>query len=136
MPKRSVWLVRAALIYLMLGFTTGGLLLVHKAAPLPPALWALRPLHVEWLLFGFMVQFAFGVALWILPRAAGPQREAPGWWAGALLNGGVWLVGLGGALGLGSMVLTGRLAELAAVATFAAHVWPRIRAFRRAHVHE
>ena len=127
MPKRSVWLVRAALLYLVLGFTGGGLLLAAKSASFEAAVWPIRPLHVEFLLFGFIVQLAFGVALWILPRALTPQNERPGWWAGVLLNGGVWLAGLGGALGLGPMSLTGRLLELAAVMTFAVHVWPRVR---------
>lgn len=134
MPKRSVWLVRAAFVYLVLGFTVGSLLLVQKATPLHPGLWMLRPLHVEFLLFGFMVQFAFGVGLWILPRTPKPQSEAPGWWAGVLLNLGVWLAGLGGGvLHFGLPALLGRLAEAVALVIFAVQVWPRVRMFRRSH---
>jgi hypothetical protein len=33
MPRLSVWFVRAALVYLALGFTCGALLLAHKACP-------------------------------------------------------------------------------------------------------
>lgn len=134
MPGRSVWLIRAALAHLVLGFTVGAVLLVHKAVPLAAGLWALRPLHVELLLFGFVVQLAFGVALWILPRRAAPRDEHRSRWvAGALLNAGVWLVGLGGALGLGALVLAGRLAEAGAVAAFAGEVWPRVRGVRGRH---
>ncbi len=131
MPERSVWLIRAALVHLVLGFTVGAVLLVHKALPLATGLWALRPLHVELLLFGFVVQLAVGVALWILPRPTTARPEAVGWGVAALLNGGVGLAGLGGVLGLGAVVLLGRVAEAGAVAVFAVEVWPRVREVRR-----
>ena len=129
MPRRSVWLVRASLVHLVLGFTLGAVLLASKAVPLAPGLWALRPLHVELLLFGFVVQLAFGVALWILPRPAAARPEAWGWAAGGLLNAGVWLAGLGGALGLGALALAGRAAEAAWITTRLAELLaPRLEA--------
>lgn len=135
MPRLSAWLVRIALLHFAVWGVIGGLLLASKAVPLPGWLWLLRPAHVDGLLVGFVIQLAFGVALWILPKAppsgrgwAGAPPAAP---AGVLLNAGVGLVALGGVLsGPAELAAVGRIAEAAAVATFAVHVWPRVRAAR------
>lgn len=68
MPRLSQWLIRTALIYLLLGFTLGALLLTHKGIPLHPALWSWLPTHIEFLLMGWIAQLTMGVAFWILPR--------------------------------------------------------------------
>ena len=60
MPLLSQWMVRTALIYLILGFTFGGLLLTHKGIPLHPSLWAWLPAHIEFLLMGWIVQLTMG----------------------------------------------------------------------------
>ncbi|NOZ73444.1 MAG: hypothetical protein GXP38_16340 [Chloroflexi bacterium] len=67
MPRLSTWFVRASLIYLALGVTLGGLLLAEKGIPFYPALWIALPVHMEFLLIGWMVQLAMGMAYWILP---------------------------------------------------------------------
>jgi cbb3-type cytochrome oxidase subunit 1 len=127
----SVWFVRTALLYLAGGFTFGALLLFHKGVPLNPALWRLLPLHIEFVLFGWTVQLAMGIAFWILPRfARGPARgnERLAWLAYGLLNGGTLAVGLGQAISLpGFVALSGRLSELAAVVSFVMHLWPRVK---------
>lgn len=61
--------------YLVLGFTLGLLLLVNKGVPIHPALWRLLPAHAEFLLLGWTLQLALGVAYWILPRF-GTRRGA------------------------------------------------------------
>ena len=130
MPTLTRYAVRAALVYLMLGFTFGGLLLSNKGVPFAPSLWRLRPAHVEFLVSGWMVQFALGIAHWIIPRFRGGDfgRAYLAWLALALLNGGVLLVGLGPLLGLGGWATTaGRVAEAAAAIAYAAYIWPRIR---------
>ncbi|MDQ7041628.1 MAG: hypothetical protein Q9M35_11885 [Rhodothermus sp.] len=126
MPSASYWLIRLSLVHLLLGFTAGAWLLVHKAGWLP-ALPGLLAVHVELVLLGFMVLFAVSVAWWMLPRAGGkrpPDREA--WIAGALLAAGVWLVGLGALGAARALQVTGRLLELIAIVTWARLLWPRI----------
>ncbi|MFN3741760.1 MAG: hypothetical protein ACK4VW_03685 [Anaerolineales bacterium] len=68
MPKLTRYFLRASLLYMLLGFTVGSLLLAHKGFPFAPWLWRLLPIHVESMLIGWMSQFALGVAFWILPR--------------------------------------------------------------------
>lgn len=132
MPRLSCWLVRASLGYLLAGFTLGALILAQKGLPLAPLAWRLFPAHLEFLLGGWTVQLAMGVAFWILPRFAGGVsrgNEAAAWWAFGLLNAGVLLAGLGPVLGApGSLVLAGRAAEAAAAVAFAVHAWRRVRA--------
>ncbi len=124
MPRLSCWFIRAALIYLLLGFTLGSLLLFHKGVPLHPLLWRLLPAHIEFLLFGWMALLIMGVGFWIFPRfwrSRGNVKLA--WLAFVLLNIGLWLV----VLGSGWIFLLGRLAEIAAVVAFALHAWPRLK---------
>lgn len=129
MPRLAVWAIRAALLYLALGFTIGALILWNKGAPLHPQLWRLLPAHIDFLLFGWTVQLILGVAYWILPRFQ-RRRGNPSlaWLAFALLNLGVWLVSMAPfAPAPGLLNLGGRLAECAAAFAFAAHAWPRIK---------
>ncbi|AEN74178.1 hypothetical protein Rhom172_2282 [Rhodothermus marinus SG0.5JP17-172] len=133
MPPASYWLVRLALVHLLLGFTTGAWLLVHKAGWLP-ALPGLLTVHVELVLLGFMVLFAVAVAWWILPRTRGerpPDRGA--WTAGGLLAMGVWLVVVGAMGAVREVQTAGRLLELLAVAGWARLLWPRILIATRHH---
>ncbi|MFQ5568756.1 MAG: hypothetical protein ACE5G0_03715 [Rhodothermales bacterium] len=130
MPRLSTWLVRFALGYLVLGFTLGGLLLAHKGVGLHPALWAWRPVHVEFLLVGWMLQFVFGVGSWILPRTAARQSPRPILVAFILVNAGVWMVSAGFLQPeMAWLILPGRLSEMGAVVAFAYHIWPRVRPF-------
>ena len=46
MPRLSVWFIRSALLYLLLGFTLGGLMLWNKGLPIHPVLWRLLPAHM------------------------------------------------------------------------------------------
>ncbi|MGE5144012.1 MAG: hypothetical protein ACM3OA_11285 [Acidobacteriota bacterium] len=132
MPRVSVWLIRAALLYLGAGFTLGALLLVNKGTGVAPAVWHWLPVHFELLLVGWFVQLVMGVAYWIFPRfgmtRAARGREELAWAAFGFLNAGVWLVCLG-ALDLGSMtILLGRLSETLSAGLMAANIWARTRA--------
>jgi heme/copper-type cytochrome/quinol oxidase subunit 1 len=133
MPRLSCWFIRTSLLYLAVGFTSGALLLAHKGVPIHSALWRLLAPHIEFVLLGWTLQLAMGVAFWILPRhLRGPQRghEVTVWLAFALLNGGVLMVGLGWMLGAPALIpLLGRVAEAGSAVAFAAHAWRRVRPF-------
>jgi len=62
------WMLGFSLFYLVLGFTLGSLLLIHKGINLHPLLWNLRPVHIEITLWGFITQLAVGVGYGIFPR--------------------------------------------------------------------
>lgn len=130
MPRFSRWAARLALAYLVLGFTFGGLLLSNKGVTYAPALWRLRPAHIEFLLVGWMVQLALGVAHWIIPRFRGGKfgRVQLAWLALGLLNGGILLASFGALLGLPAWaLLAGRALEALAALAYLLYIWPRVR---------
>lgn len=129
MPRLSQWMIRTAFVYLILGFTFGGLLLTHKGIPLHPSLWAWLPAHIEFLLLGWIVQLTMGVAFWILPRYWKKPRRPNETYAKAaflLLNLGIWLVVAGTTFRLGrGAFFTGRVIEFGAVVLFGFQAWKR-----------
>lgn len=130
MPRLSVWTIRAALLYLGVGFLFGGLLLYNKGLPFAPIIWRLLPVHVDILLFGWMMQFVMGVAFWIVPRFSTPPRYGKVWLARSafvLLNGGVLLVIAAQWFGNMPILLIGRIAMFAAALCFALHIAPRVK---------
>jgi len=137
MTRPSLWFLRSALIHLALGFTFGGLLLWNKGVPIHPLLWRLLPAHMEFLLLGWTVQLAMGVAYWILPRFYTQRGDVrPVWLAFVLLNGGVWLAGMGATLAAPAwVILAGRLCEAGAAAAFAFNAWPRVKPMALAASH-
>ena len=137
MPRPTVWFLRAALIHLVLGFTFGAALLWHKGVPIHPLLWRLLPAHMEFLLIGWTVQLVLGVAYWILPRFYTSRGDVRLVWAAfVLLNGGVWLAGMGGTLAApGWILLVGRLCEAGAALAFAFNAWPRVKPMADAASH-
>ena len=129
MPRLSQWYIKSALLYLLTGFSIGMLMLANKGVPFYPALWRLLPMHIEFLLMGWTLQFVLGVAFWIAPRfwqapRRGNERNAVAAWI--LLNLGIWAVALGVWLGASSFILLGRVLEGTAVIAFALNLWPRI----------
>lgn len=132
MPRLTVYFVRSSFLFLVAGFTLGAMLLVYKVAPLHPFLWWVRSSHIDFLLFGWTLQLAMGVAFWILPRSGGGYRPRAflAWWAFFLLNVGVLAAGIGTWFPLSPSVhLAGRIAEFSAVGLFMMHAVPRIKSF-------
>lgn len=130
MPRLSAWSVRLAMLYLLLGFTFGALMLANKGIPFADWLWRLLPAHMDILLFGFVIQLAIGFAFWILPRYRGGSRgnENVVWVAVVLLNLGIWTITIAGSFNFsGLWMVTGRLLEGVAAILFVVQVWKRIR---------
>lgn len=92
--------------------------------------WNWLPVHIELLLFGWVVQLTMGVAFWIMPRYWKKPRRGNtkgAYLALVLLNAGIWMVALTPVLWLDPRVsVTGRLLETGAVITFAHAIFPRV----------
>ena len=133
MPRLSIWFIRSAMIYLALGFTFGGLLLMNKGIPINPFLWQLLPAHIEFLLIGWTVQLVMGVSFWILPRFKNEPKRGNtklAWLAFLLINLGVWMAGFGPFLPQAHwMPAAGRIAQAFAALAFFLHAWPRVKPF-------
>ncbi len=135
MPKLSVWLIRCALLHLLIGSLLGTVMLLTKAGATMPG-WVLRGwgVHAELVLVGWMVQLTIGVAYWILPKFPRRPVRGPSWPVVAalvLLNAGVVAAGLASLQGWRELVVVARFAELAAVMSFALSTWPRVKEFGR-----
>jgi heme/copper-type cytochrome/quinol oxidase subunit 1 len=127
-------MVRAALLHLGIGFTIGALMLYNKGNPINPSIWRLLAAHMDFVLLGWTMQLAMGVAFWIMPRFSGEQKygsQRLAWVALILINVGIFTVALSpcGDTAADVMVLAGRMAELLAAIAFVIHIWPRVKAF-------
>ena len=128
MPRLSVWFVRASFVHLLLGLFFGALILAQKGISFYPPVWNLFPLHVEFLLTGWLVQLAMGVAFWIIPRfSSGSPRGPVGlvWLSFALLNAGILAAAL--QLWFPNALLIGRIAEVCAGILFLIGSWRHIK---------
>ena len=128
MPRLSVWFVRASLIYLLCGFALGALMLAQKGVPYFAGATPALPIHMEFLLVGWLVQLAMGVSYWILPRFghnASRGSERPIWASFALLNAGVLLAAA--QLLVPAFLLAGRVCELVGLLLYAVASWRRLR---------
>ncbi len=129
MPRLSSIFIRASLMYLVLGFTFGSLILANKGVPFAPFIWALLPIHIEFLILGWLTQLALGVAFWILPRLTsntprGDERWS--WAAFALVNLGIALNIAAPYAGFIWLGLLARILQAIGVAAFAIGNWQRI----------
>lgn len=93
MPTPARWLIKTALLHLVLGLTLA-LMRAGQTAGLVPgtasALW-LPQLHL--LTVGWLTQLIFGVAFWLFPSPAPGTQPSPWllWIAYGMLNGGALL---------------------------------------------
>jgi cbb3-type cytochrome oxidase subunit 1 len=145
MPVISRLMVKIALLHLLVGVLIGTFMLVQKAYPIWEPIWILRPIHIEMLIFGFIIQFTLGTAYWMLPKMLGDSQrgpELPAWIMVFALNLGIVLL-------LGKPVVnwflmgeethttltmimgvSGRALQLTAVAIFVALHWNRVVTYR------
>lgn len=131
-------MARAALVWLAIGFTIGALMLADRTMPGNWRLW-FGPTHGHILFVGWFLQFAVGVAYWLLPRNR--TEDQPLGYNDRLAF--IALLALNGGLGLRVIVeptsrmgheLTGgdailvvsAMAHLAAIGIIVSQLWRRI----------
>ncbi len=135
MPTPSRWMIKASLIYLLVGFSIGALILVSKAYPGYSTVWCLLPVHIEVGIFGWIIQLTMGTAYWILPRYLKTKSRGNPKLAMlmvAMLNTGI-LINVGSYLDFigSSATILGRLLEVGAVALFIALHWKRAVSYNK-----
>lgn len=138
MPELSVQAIRLSFVYLVAGITVGMLMLINKAVPLGYPVYALLPVHIEIMVFGWLLNFILGVAFWIFPRfykkpVRGNMRFN---YAGfMLLNAGIILDILNMLFIHASFsFLAGRIFEGAGILLFFIALWSRV--FRPSASHD
>lgn len=135
MPTEARWLIRTALLYLVLALALG-IVRAGQVVSLVPGesavLW-LPQLH--FLTVGWITQLIFGVAFWLFPRPRQASGQGPAWliWgAYGTLNAGLLLRGVAEpgwvpvqietwGLGLSAVL------QWTAGLFFVIHFWPRVQ---------
>jgi hypothetical protein len=130
MPRLTVWFVRTSLVYLLAGFTLGALMLAQEGISYFPLIFKALPVHIEFLLIGWLFQLAMGVAFWIFPRfglSSPRSRGNPTLILASflLLNTGILTVAL--ELWFSVALLIGRVLEIAAVVLYSIGLWQRVK---------
>ena len=141
MPVESRAFVKAGILYLLLTFLVGAIMLVLEALNRPvPYVIGVEHAHLGTV--GWLVNIVIGIALWMLPlnRQRYPQTQGrypagAAWACFWLLNGGLAIrvvaepiFQLDGRLpALSAALVLSALAQLAAAALFAAIAWQRVR---------
>jgi hypothetical protein len=133
LPSRL--LIKSSLIYLILGVLFGALMLINKAIPINAAVWALLPVHIELMIFGWIIQFTLGVAYWILPRYLKGEARGNRFLAYIMvmvLNLGIWLMVVAEFTAINDYLhLIARGLEFLAVLLFISLHWKRIVSFNK-----
>lgn len=131
MPKLSVWMIRAALIYMGLGFLFGAMLLWNKGVPLAPWVWRLLNPHIELMVLGWTIQLVMGTAFFALPRFSNQANrygaERLGWWSFALFNAGISTTAAAYWFANTELIFIGRVLALLAVILYVVMMWPRVK---------
>jgi len=127
MPRLSVITIRIALVHLLVGWTVGAALLIHKSGVHTfDTYLTLRESHFHLLCFGWTVQLCLGVAFWILPKFTG--NDVPFYGTESLAQGAVLAINLGVVAAFGSSTLAWAFYTASAL-LFVAHMWPRVKPF-------
>jgi hypothetical protein len=133
MPKLTRWFLKAALLYLILALCSGILLALPNGNPVA----GIFPIYIHTLVYGWLTQLIFGVALWMFPkysRAKPRGHEWIGWATFILLNIGLVIRIIFEPLqNISSSSLTGWMLVIAAIlqwlsgVMFFANTWTRVR---------
>lgn len=136
-PLSSI-MVRLSLLWLLAGFLIGGAMLVDRELPGDWRLW-MQPTHGHMLFVGWFLQFALGIAYWLLPRKRSPERPQGynlklAQIAVAALNIGLLCRVLGEPLeraghasnGTEAILAISAFLQIVAAAIFVVQIWPRV----------
>ena len=138
MDRVSLIYTRAALIWLVAGVALGTAMLSDALTPGEWREW-FAPTHGHMLFVGWFLQFAVGIAYWLLPRRRTPKiplgySERLAFAGMLLLNAGLLLrliaepaEQMGAQRGVDVVLAVSGLAQLAAVVIIARQIWPRLR---------
>ena len=130
--------IRTALVYLLVAFVVGGVILVNQGLALDGRIAVLMPVFYHLLMVGWVTQLIFGVALWMFPplsreRPRGDERL--GWLTYVALNAGLVLRAIGEPLyawlsipWLGWTLALSALLQMLAGWAFVLAIWPRVKA--------
>lgn len=130
MPRLSYWIIRCALVYLVMGFSLGTWMLLAKAMGSPEVVGRWRPIHAELLLIGWLIQLVIGVSYWILPRLDVQNRRGYEPFVGLavlMLNAGIGLNCAGFWMGHPLLLAIGRGLEVGGLLLYALALLPRLK---------
>jgi hypothetical protein len=136
MPTVSRWMIRSAMVALLLGLGLMAAIAGRSPLGLPAWVAALGPGALHLITVGWLTQMVFGVAFWMFPRfsAQSPRgSETLAWTSFVTLNLGLALRVAGEPLAAIGRVVPGLLVaaavlQLLAAIAFSANTWPRLRA--------
>jgi len=129
MPTPSRWMIKASMLYMLIGFVIGAMILISKVYPEYSSVWNLLTVHIEVGIFGWIIQLTMGTAYWILPRFLKTKSRGNPKLALAMvgmLNLGI-LINVASYVSIlhSSAIILGRVLELGAVALFIVLHWNR-----------
>jgi hypothetical protein len=140
MDRLSSAMIRLSMVWLLAGVFIGGVMLIDGPLPGEWRMW-MAPSHAHMLFVGWFLQFAIGVAYWLLPRRRSSERplgynERIAALAVAALNLGLLSRVIAepatraGLASDGTSALLGAsaLLQVAAVLVFVVQLWPRAAA--------
>lgn len=138
MDPLSSLMVRLALLWMLAGFLIGGAMLVDRDLPGNWRVW-MQPTHGHMLFVGWFLQFALGIAYWLLPRKRTPERPVGynlrlAQVAVAALNIGLLCRVIGEPLerdghasdGTMALLALSALLQISAAVIFVIQLWPRV----------
>ena len=135
MPKLTRWMVKTALVYLVLALLTGILLGVKSALGLGWVPDGLTPAYFHLYMVGWVSLLIFGVVFWMFPKytMARPRHsERLGWAVYGLLNAGLALRVLGETFAWpgtswGWVLVAAALLQWLAGMGFVLNTWQRVK---------
>lgn len=134
MTFQSQLMIKLSFVYLLMGAALGMLMLLSKAFVLHPVIWALFSIHIEVMIFGWIIQFTLGMAYWILPRYLEGEARGNTTLANLMIlsmNAGIWLmIGVELSFLPETIRIAARSLELLAVILFIRLHWNRIATYK------